>query len=80
MGKGLIAPIIVIGVVLGLGLGIFLFPYLFPPPEAQETLAREETGALVAPEGVAQGGVGVEGLHAGADDVRGGGGRGDWRD
>ncbi len=37
-----------IGVVLGLGLGIFLFPYLFPPPEAMETLNRDEAGQLVA--------------------------------
>ncbi len=35
-------------VVLGLALGIFLFPYWFPPPEAMETLNRQEAGALVA--------------------------------
>ena len=39
-----------------------------------------ETGALVAPEGVAQGGVRVQSLHAGADDVRGGDGRDERRD
>ncbi|MEM8644268.1 MAG: DM13 domain-containing protein [Pseudomonadota bacterium] len=37
-----------IGTVVGLGLGIFLFPYLFPPPDAMETLNRDEAGALVA--------------------------------
>lgn len=37
-----------IGVVLGLALGIFMFPYWFPPPEAMETLNREEAGALQA--------------------------------
>jgi hypothetical protein len=37
-----------IGTVLGLGLGIFLFPYLFPPPDAMETLNRDEAGVLVA--------------------------------
>ena len=37
-----------IGVVLGLALGIFMFPYWFPPPEAMETLNRDEAGALVA--------------------------------
>ncbi|MEM7191759.1 MAG: DM13 domain-containing protein [Pseudomonadota bacterium] len=37
-----------IGVVLGFALGIFLFPYLFPPPDAMESLSRDETGALVA--------------------------------
>lgn len=37
-----------IGVVLGVGLGIFMFPYWFPPPEAMETLNREEAGDLVA--------------------------------
>jgi len=39
---------ILIGVVLGLGLGIFFFPYIFPPPDAMETLSRDEAGALVA--------------------------------
>ena len=37
-----------IGVIVGFALGIFAFPYMFPPPEAQEALSREETGALVA--------------------------------
>jgi len=39
---------ILIGVALGIGLGIFFFPYLFPPPDAMETLNRNEAGALVA--------------------------------
>jgi len=37
-----------IGVIVGFALGIFAFPYMFPPPEAQESLSREETGAQVA--------------------------------
>jgi len=37
-----------IGVIVGFGIGIFAFPYIFPPPAAQETLSRDETGALVA--------------------------------
>ena len=37
-----------IGLIVGFALGIFAFPYMFPPPEAQESLSREETGALVA--------------------------------
>jgi hypothetical protein len=37
-----------IGTLVGLGLGIFLFPYIFPPPEARETLNREESGKVVA--------------------------------
>ena len=38
----------VIGAIFGFVLGIFLFPYIFPPPEAVETLRRDETGQLVA--------------------------------
>ncbi len=37
-----------IGGVFGFALGIFMFPYWFPPPEAMETLNRDEAGALVA--------------------------------
>ena len=37
-----------IGVIVGFAIGIFAFPYMFPPPEAQESLSREETGAQVA--------------------------------
>jgi hypothetical protein len=37
-----------VGIAIGFALGIFAFPYIFPPPEARETLSREETGDLVA--------------------------------
>lgn len=37
-----------LGTAFGFAIGIFAFPYIFPPPEAQETLSRDETGALVA--------------------------------
>lgn len=37
-----------LGLAAGFAAGIFAFPYIFPPPEANETLSREETGALVA--------------------------------
>lgn len=37
-----------LGLAVGFLIGIFAFPYIFPPPEAQETLSRDETGALVA--------------------------------
>jgi Electron transfer DM13 len=37
-----------IGLAVGFAIGIFAFPYIFPPPEAKETLGRDETGTLVA--------------------------------
>jgi hypothetical protein len=37
-----------LGLAVGFAAGIFLFPYIFRPPEAQESLSRDETGALVA--------------------------------
>jgi Electron transfer DM13 len=37
-----------LGLAIGFAIGIFAFPYIFPPPEARETLSRNETGALVA--------------------------------
>ena len=37
-----------LGLAVGFLIGIFAFPYIFPPPEAQESLSRDETGALVA--------------------------------
>lgn len=37
-----------LGFAAGFAVGIFAFPYIFPPPEASETLSREETGQLVA--------------------------------
>lgn len=37
-----------IGVLVGFAFGIFAFPYIFPPPAAEETLSRGETGQLVA--------------------------------
>jgi len=37
-----------VGIAIGFALGIFAFPYIFPPPEARETLSRDETGDLVA--------------------------------
>jgi hypothetical protein len=37
-----------LGLAAGFVIGIFVFPYIFPPPEAQESLSREETGKLVA--------------------------------
>ena len=37
-----------LGLAAGFVIGIFVFPYIFPPPEATESLSREETGKLVA--------------------------------
>jgi len=37
-----------LGLAVGFLIGIFAFPYIFPPPEAQESLSRDEIGALVA--------------------------------
>ena len=36
------------GTAFGVAAGFFAFPYVFPPPEAMETLAREEQADLVA--------------------------------
>jgi hypothetical protein len=37
-----------LGSAAGFAVGIFVFPYIFPPPAANETLSRKETGQLVA--------------------------------
>jgi hypothetical protein len=37
-----------LGLAAGFVIGIFVFPYIFPPPEATESLSREDTGKLVA--------------------------------
>jgi hypothetical protein len=37
-----------LGLAAGFVIGIFVFPYIFPPPDATESLSREETGKLVA--------------------------------
>jgi hypothetical protein len=45
--KGFLAGSL-LGLAAGFVIGIFVFPYIFPPPEATESLTREETGKLVA--------------------------------
>jgi len=45
--KGFLAGSL-LGLAAGFVIGIFVFPYIFPPPEATESLSREETGKLVA--------------------------------
>ena len=38
----------ILGTAFGVALGFFIFPYVFPPPEAMETLTREEKSAVLA--------------------------------
>ncbi len=45
--KGFLAGSL-LGLAAGFVIGIFVFPYIFPPPDATESLSREETGKLVA--------------------------------
>ncbi|MEP0321785.1 DM13 domain-containing protein [Bauldia litoralis] len=38
----------ILGTAFGVAVGLFIFPYVFPPPPATETIASEDTEALVA--------------------------------